>query len=195
MPLSVTNAVSQPIPHLDGKYGQDVSEVTGCFKFQPEPNSCYPNCIRNVLKALSITHHFHQIAFTEKQVNKLCGYKMDFGPDMGIVFANVNRALKPFGYGAYTRRPMTYDALVGVVKDTESSYPLIEVSHKYLEDRCGVQEEVPNPPDHMIVILSCDPNETIIYDPYDVHNMATLTRPDRIGRGLYLLSTGEALDY
>jgi hypothetical protein len=37
----------------------------------------------------------------QKQVNKLCGYTLDFGPNMSIVLANMNKALKPYGYGAY----------------------------------------------------------------------------------------------
>jgi hypothetical protein len=194
--LSATSAV--PAPHLEGKNEKDISEVTAYFKLQNQPNACYPTCICNVLKALANMHQYPPIAFPEHQVNKLCGYRMDFGPNMSIVVPNMDKALRSHGYGAYTKIPTTYDALVKIVEDKESSYPVIEVSYKYLEDRTDLAEDevgIGSPPDHMIIVLSCNPDQTIIFDPYDAHSKVMQTRPDRVGRGLYVISTGQLTEY
>ena len=195
MALSVTSEV--PTPHLDGKNGNDVSEVAAHFKFQALPNSCYPTCIFNVLKALANSHHYPPIGLPEQRVNKLCGYKLNFGPDMSVVVPNMNKALRSYGYGVYTQVSMTYNALVKIIEDKETSYQSIEVSYEYLEDRGGeaVKLDISYPPDHMLIVLSCNATETIIFDPYDARSRAMQGLSDRIGRGLYVISTGQMTEY
>ncbi len=195
MPLSVTSEV--PTPHLDGKNGHDVTEVTAYFKFQALPNSCVPTCIRNVLKALAVSHNYPAIALSEARVNQLCRYRLNFGPIMIDIVPNLNKILESYGYRAYGQVGITYDAMVKTIQDKESSYPIIELSHKYLDDRRGAAEElgILNPPDHVIIVLSSDANETVIFDPFDTRSKTMQARPDRIGNGLYLMSTTKITEY
>ncbi len=195
MPLSVTSEV--PTPHLDGKNGRDVTEVTAYFKFQALPNSCVPTCIRNVLKALAVSHSYPAIALSEQRVNQLCRYRLNFGPIMIDIVPNLNKALKSYGYRAYGQVGITYDTMVKIIEDKDSSYPIIELSHKYLDDRRGSAEElgIPHPPDHVIIVLSSNANETIIFDPFDTRSKSMQALPDRIGKGLYLMSTSQITEY
>jgi len=193
--LSVTSEVRKP--YLDGKNGIDVSEVTAYFKFQALPNSCVPTCIHNVLKALAASHRYPPIALSERRVNQLCRYRLNFGPIMNDIVSNMKGAIRSFGYAAYAGAHMTYGTLAKVIDDKEGSYPVIELSHKYLDDRCDSTEDSTseNPPDHVVIVLCSDPNETIIFDPFDTRNKVMRKLPDRIGRGLYLMPTGQIMEY
>ncbi len=194
--LSLTNKVAPSAPHLDGKKSTDVATITSHFKFQALSNSCYPTCIFNVLKALAISHDYSAIGFSQQRVDKLCGYKQPFGPKLSLVVPNLNKALRSFGYAVYEQVPTTYDGLVKVLGDQESSYPIIGLSYQYLLDRNAVEDlDIPNPPDHTVIVLSCNPAETIIFDTYDARIRTMQGQSDRIGRGLYLIPTSQMTAY
>jgi hypothetical protein len=192
--LSISREI--PTAHLDGKKGQDISEITRYFKFQVSSNSCYTTCIFNVLKDLAASHDCPAIGFSEQKVNKLCGYREPFGPKPSLVVPNLNGALRGLGYVVREQLPARYDRLVKILADTESSYPLIGLAYQYLVDRDAAEDlGIPSPPDHTVIVLSCNPTETIIFDPFDARSRAMQKSSDRIGRGLYLIATTQMTDY
>jgi hypothetical protein len=149
-----------------------------------------------VLKELAVSHDCPAIGFSEQKVNRLCGYKEPFGPKPSLVVPNLNRALRGLGYAVREQLPTRYDGLVKILMDQESSYPLIGLAYQYLVDRDAAEDlGIPSPPDHTVIVLSCNPAETVIFDPFDARSRAMQTHPDRIGRGIYLTATSQMTEY
>jgi len=192
--LSVASEI--PSPHLDSKRGEDITEITVGFKIQALANTCYTTCIFNVLKNLASSHDSPAIGLPEHQVNKLCSYKENFGPKLAIVVPKLNRELRQLGYAVRERSPTTYDAMLKVLEDQESSYPVIGLCYQYLLDHNAAEPlDIPSPPDHTVIVLSSSSTETVIFDTFDARIRNAQGNPDRIGRGIYVIPTTKLMEY
>jgi hypothetical protein len=149
------------------------------------------------MKALAASHNYPPIGFPERRINEICRYRLNFGPIMEDIVSNMNKELKTYGYVSFVGVRTSYGALVKIIQDKASSYPVIALSHKYLDDRCGPAEvlDIPNPPDHVVIVLASDSLQTTIFDSFDTRSKTMQSKPDRIGKGLYLMSTGLITDY
>ena len=185
---------SQAAPQnfLDGKTRRSVNKIIEKFKFQPNPNSCLPNGLYNILNELARLHTVNALGFSEAKVNKICLYKSPTGPDLNNYLRRLNNEIKSLGYIAIEKPNSTYNQLSTVLEDTDCSYPLIVLSSKYLEDE--LQIKLPNVTefgyaDHVVVLLLSDKYKSVIFDPYAGINIKIGQNQQGLNRGIALLST------
>ena len=186
-------------PRVDDKRGQDIEYVTRAFKFQPTRYSCYTNCIYNILHELSRAHNCTAIALSEQAINRLCrSTNRLLGPKLEVVVPNITAELKQWGYIAVERSGQRYPDLTSILKDKETSYPIVGLSYDYLVYREAVRRNgEPIPPDHATIVLCSDETETVIYDPYEgLSKRMQLQRQEQgMPRGTYMLPTARFLSY
>ncbi|MCX6659152.1 MAG: hypothetical protein NTX81_02045 [Candidatus Bathyarchaeota archaeon] len=185
---------------IDGKQGIDVSLVLDHFKFQPNPNSCYTNCIYNILQDLSRTHNSTTIRLSESKINRICQNKGDLGPRLAVVVRNLNGEIRRLGYIAQESFRVSYDRMGRVLADKESSYPIIGLFYSYLLDRGAVEpldDDSIEPPDHAVIVLSSNDSETMIFDPYAgiSRKMQQQSNQQGLPKGAYIVPTPRILQY
>ncbi|MCJ7506156.1 hypothetical protein MUP05_06785 [Candidatus Bathyarchaeota archaeon] len=184
---------------IDGKLGADVGLIVDHFKFQPTPSSCYPNCIYNILGDLSRRHNSTAIRLSETKINRICQNKGFLGPRPEVVVRNLNGEIRRLGYIAQESVRTSYARLGGVLADTESSFPTIGVSYDYLLDRGAVAplDDAIEPPDHAVIVLSSNANETVIFDPYTGMSRKMQQQGEQQGlpRGAYMVVTPRILHH
>jgi len=195
--LSTIRTSSSTSPRQDGKRGQSIDSIANHFKSQPTPNSCYTNCIYNILDELSRNDASPQIGLSESRINDICRSKEPFGPKPEAVVPNLNTELKKWGYRTYETLRTSYSRLVGILTDDKSSFPIIGLSYDYLVDRKVFEPFTGGyaPPDHTVVVLSCDSSDVIFFDPFQGLSAVMQRQSQGLGKGVSLLPTPRALDY
>lgn len=178
------------------KTGELISNICGAFKYQSNPNSCYTTCIYNILHEVGIRFSNNDVRIPEARVNKLCGFRDFRGPVLDIVVPNLNKVLRPLGYEAHENRRQRFDDLSKRVRDNDASYPMIGLAYSYLisELKLRAPSQINEPPDHVVVVLECNPEETLMFDPYQ-GMIRRAPKSDEEARGIVVLSTPRLLEY
>lgn len=151
------------------------------------------------MEDLSRAHNSPEIGFSESKINRISQNRQLLGPKLEVVVRNLNDEIVKWGYMAHENFRTSYTRLTEVVGDVESSYPIIGLSYDYLVDRGAVDS--PNgsyePPDHAVIVLSSNANETIIYDPYEgmSRKMQLQSQQQGLPRGAYMVVTPRLLKY
>lgn len=117
----------------DSKTGRPIGDVARDFKYQPNPNSCYPNGIYNALRELGERHGIG-LSFSEKKIKCTVQYTEMLGPKTEIVIPAMNKVLNPYQYVAAERTTSTFGELLAALRDGNRSYPLVGVSPEYYSD-------------------------------------------------------------
>lgn len=201
-PLSLLQALSlssgiEPPQYLDGKTNRVVGDVTKDFKYQPIRNDCFPTCLHNVLHEMAKQHNFFEITFSLKKTHKICLYRWPAGPNFKGI-PNLNKELRPHGYRAYERTSQTYPKLVSVLEDPECSYPIIDLPFRYLVEEVKAfrwDEDVKGLPDHDVIVLACDSDKMVFFDPYGGISKNMQKQNEGLGRGIVVIKTESALEY
>lgn len=135
----------------------------------------------------------------EHPINRLCrSTNRLLGPKLEVVVPNMTAALREWGYIAVERSGQRHADLAGILTDSETSFPMVGLSHDYLVYRRAVQRNgLSNPIDHVVIVLCSGGTETVIYDPYEgLSRMMQLQRQDQgMPRGTYMLPTARFLSY
>lgn len=175
----------------DGKTSRRLAEVVDGFKFQPSPNSCYPNGIHNILKDLSKRHGVG-IGLSEQRVNKLVGYTERLGPRLNVVVTNLNAQLRKADYRCGEKTSAKYSELLSILRDEEQSYPLVGVAPDYFNEVAPRYRTVGSADDHVLICLKLTEEEIIVWDGY-IHHLGASVRVEG-APGLMRLATGRFLE-
>ncbi len=139
------------------------------------------------------------IGLSETKINRLCQNRQYLGPKLEVVVRNLNDEIGKLGYIAEENFRTTYTKLGSVLADRESSYPIIGVSYDYLLDRGAISplNGSIEPPDHAVIVLFSDANETVIYDPYEgiSRKMQLQSQQQGLPRGTFMVVTPRILQY
>lgn len=188
-----------PAGRIDGKRGTDVGLIVSHFKFQPNISSCYPNCIYNILDDLSRAHNSSAIRLAEAKINQICQNRPFLGPKLEVVVPNLNDQIGKWGYTAQENFRTSYSRMTSVLSDLECSYPMIGLSYGYLLERGAVAplNKSMEPPDHVVIVLSSDASETVIYDPYEglSRRMQLQSQQQGLPRGAFMMVTPRLLEH
>ncbi len=175
----------------DSKTRRLVSAVIEGFKFQPIPNSCYPNGIHNILKELSNRHQVG-IGYSEKKVNRLVRFKEMLGPKLEVIVPNIDEQLRKADYRCYEKTSTSYGELLRILGEPNCSYPLVGVSPEYFKEVAPRYPTKGVPNDHVLICLRLDDEEIIVWDGY-VHYLGASVRMEG-PVGLVRVSTGRFLE-
>lgn len=193
----VVSSTVIPPNYRDGKTGRLLSEITSKFKYQSNANTCLPNGLYNILNEISRRLECPDIGFSEEKINKITLYKYPVGPISRLAIPNLNKKIKPHNFIGYDKPNLNFKKMINVLKDKKCSYPLLDFPYRYLVEKGAIKQSgnLSGFPDHVVILLFSDDDNTIIYDPYMGISSSMRRNNDDLGKGIVCLSTSEALSY
>jgi len=154
-------------------YLEDIST----FQFQQEPWTCWPTCIKNIMGA------FHKKYLdcpnpSLSKINKtiITFYGMPTTPNMVVRLIN-EKILKNKGFELKEETDMTYEKLQSLIRNKNTSYPIVTVSPDYFEEierkigskKLGYETHGKTTNPHTLIVLDVNEHKIIFFDPYTPH--------------------------
>ena len=157
---------------------EKIRAVTSDWACQSDYTDCMVCSIYNIALEIS-TRPVAPLEkkFSMSEVSKCLGYKTDEGTSWDNLDPGMKRMLrkaKSSLWTAYVKeddRRLPIKRACELVENKMSSYPTMTLGAEYLRDMYGVI--LPKNPmawmSHMVVLVYCDIDDVVIFDPYAIH--------------------------
>lgn len=141
---------------------------------QPNKSACLPTCLHNILLDISKNpRNIKPIEFKFQAIAKEVEYDPDLGTAPDNAVAGIRRMLAKGKFVQWyieTSEDKRHDPrkICDIAASENKSYPIVSLGPEYLVDEYGLKFE--GDPfgwlDHSVVLLECNSDGMIIFDPY-----------------------------
>ena len=177
----------------DEKQGKVAATITQNFKLQPNPNSCEPTCITNILHELSDRFKAPALRISEAKIDEAVGYKAPRGYTPSRVMPGMKRILNPLGWTALQESKVSYPKMRKIIHEKSWSYPLVSLSGEYMRDMLDYRTGVVD--DHVVVVLRSAGDWTVVYDAYGRLSPRAKVKFRKFGPGIIPIRTPNFINY
>lgn len=112
------------------------------------------------------------------EVNEICGYKRGLQCEEDLIPPRLTNAVSEYGYETVvkTAPAMDLDELELVIKDDDTSLPIVELDPRYFEEVSEVVDGYDAQPSperelaHVVIPFKINSEEVLYYDPYEKYH-------------------------
>lgn len=163
-----------------GRYQTAVSD----FHTQPEPDSCLPTAIKNILDDLADRQDEPDLRYSISDIGEALDYVENRASASDRIAHRIDPLLEDAGYEINVMVGVDYDQLQTIIDSNDRSLPICELHHQYFEDvDPGEDTYTPEPGidgfgryPHVVVPFKINDDDVLYFDPYIqfYHNLSDL---------------------
>lgn len=168
----------------------DVDNATvqmGQFGAQDDLTADLPNVLQNMLQEFANRNGIpDDITVSERKARSICDHK-NIGSYTLDISLRLTTELSDYPFEAHYKDGLDLDGLKKVVNDTNSSYPIVQLSKRYF-DFCEGYSTQPDSKgggkDLFVLVMNVNHSEVLIYDPYRFRrDSGNSMEPTKIDKG------------
>jgi len=144
------------------------------FHTQPEPDSCFPTALKNVLDELADRKNQPNLRYSISKLADTLDYVENRASTSDRLATRIDPLLQEAGWEVNHMTGMGYDQLQTVIESDDRSLPLCEFDEQYFEDIGQHTDDYTPEPGldgfgrwkHIVVPFKINDNNVLYFDPY-----------------------------
>ncbi len=144
------------------------------FHVQPEPDSCFPTALKNILDELADRKGESNLRHSISDLAEALDYVKNRAATSDHLATRIDPLLEEAGWEVNHMTGVAYDQLQTIIESDDRSLPLCELHEQYFEDiRQHTDSYTPEPGldgfgrwKHIVIPFKINDNTVLYFDPY-----------------------------